>query len=67
MSRLSWHVASLASEQMEGRLTGTKGAQKAADYVAGVFRLLGLEPAGDKGSYFQSFSFSSGVKAWEKK
>ncbi|MCF6198457.1 MAG: M28 family peptidase [Hyphomicrobiaceae bacterium] len=66
ISRLSWHVASLASEQMEGRLTGTKGERKAADYVAGVFRLLGLEPAGDKGSYFQSFSFTSGVKLGDK-
>jgi len=66
ISRLSWHVASLASEQMNGRLTGTKGEQKAADYVAGIFRLLGLEPAGDKGSYFQKFSFISGVKLGDK-
>ncbi len=61
ISRLRWHVATLTSRQMNGRLTGTKGATRASSYVADVFRLLGLEPAGDKGTYFQSFTFTSGV------
>ncbi len=61
ISRLRWHVATLTSEQMNGRLTGTKGAKRATTYVADVFRLLGLKPAGDNGTYFQSFTFTSGV------
>ena len=61
ISRLRWHVATLASDQMAGRLTGTKGGERATSYVAEVFRLLGLEPAGDNGTYFQSFTFASGV------
>ena len=55
ISRLRWHVATLTSEQMSGRLTGTKGGERATTYVAEVFRLLGLKPAGDNGTYFQSF------------
>lgn len=42
---------------MMGRETGSLGAYKAADYVAAEFRRLGLEPAGDTGSYFQTVPF----------
>jgi len=66
ISRLRWHVATLASKQMDGRLTGTKGEERATSYVAEVFRLIGLKPAGDNGTFFQSFSFTSGVSLGEK-
>lgn len=55
------HITYLASEQMEGRLTGTVGEQRATDYVATVFQALGLQPAGDNGTYFQAFEFTAGV------
>jgi Tol biopolymer transport system component len=55
------HVTTLASEEMEGRLTGTEGEKKATEYAAEVFRRRGLEPAGDDGTYFQSFEFTAGV------
>ena len=55
------HVEVLASEAMEGRLTGTKGEQLATAYVAEAFERLGLEPAGDDGSYFQPFEFTASV------
>ncbi|MEN8176105.1 MAG: M28 family peptidase [Pseudomonadota bacterium] len=55
------HVERLASEEMEGRLTGTPGERRATAYVASVFEQLGLEPAGDGGGYFQSFPFTAGV------
>jgi hypothetical protein len=61
MARLRWHVATLASDKMEGRLTGSPGARLAGDYIANVFRLLGLRPAGDNGTYFQQFVFTSGI------
>lgn len=60
------HVSTLASEDMAGRLTGTKGEQLATAYVAGVFDALGLEPAGENGSYFQSFPFVAGVSLGDK-
>jgi len=57
------HVEVLASNEMEGRLTGTVGERLASAYVASAFEALGLEPAGDDGSYFQVFDFTAAVKA----
>ncbi len=54
------HVEALASEEMEGRLTGTEGERKAAAYIAQHLSRLGLEPAGDDG-WYQAFEFTSGV------
>ena len=34
----------LASDLLEGRETGSEGAQKAADYIAGRFEDIGLDP-----------------------
>lgn len=55
------HVETLASDAMEGRLTGTPGGERAANYVAAAFKAAGLEPMGDAGSYMQSFEFTAGV------
>jgi hypothetical protein len=37
----------LASDWTEGRGTGTEGAYMAADYIASIFKVYGLEPGGD--------------------
>ena len=58
---LKLHVSHLASDELEGRLTGTKGEELATAYVANVFKHLGLEPDGPDGSFFQSFEFTAGV------
>lgn len=56
-SLLWWDdVAALASDEMEGRLTGTRGYQRAADYVVKQALAIGLEPAGTEG-YFQRIKF----------
>lgn len=47
------HVKVLADDKMEGRLTGTPGYDRAAAYVVGEFRKLGLKPGGTDG-YLQS-------------
>jgi Zn-dependent M28 family amino/carboxypeptidase len=47
------HVRFLSLDLLEGRGPGTRGAELAAEYIATQFALDGLEPAGDKGSYFQ--------------
>ncbi len=44
-------VSTLADDNMEGRLTGTPGYDRAAAYVVGRLRELGLEPAGSEGFY----------------
>ena len=45
------HLSILASDAFEGRETGKPGADKAADYIAGEFKKLGLQ-APVNGSYF---------------
>ena len=42
---------------MEGRAAGSEGHRRASDLVAGRFAALGLEPAGDAGTYFQTVRF----------
>ncbi len=59
------HVEYLASDELEGRLTGSPGAKRAGRYIADYFSHLGLEPAGEEGSYFQSFEFTAGVRLGE--
>ena len=41
------HAEFLASDELGGRLTGSKGQQAAATYIAEHFESLGLEPLGD--------------------
>jgi Zn-dependent M28 family amino/carboxypeptidase len=49
---LAAHTEFLSSDLLEGRAPGTRGGELAAAYIAAQFRRLGLEPAGDSGSYF---------------
>src|SRR2546426_3702324 len=44
VDRLRQVIAYLASDALEGRRTGTPGANDAAHYIAGEFSLLGLRP-----------------------
>ena len=45
VNRLQQIISYLASDALEGRRTGTPGANDAAHYIAGEFSLLGLRPA----------------------
>lgn len=45
-------IQALAALEMEGRETGTPGAQKSADYIAQRMAEVGLLPAGEHGTYF---------------
>ncbi|WP_338240655.1 M28 family peptidase [Aurantiacibacter hainanensis] len=60
---LEGDVAILAADDMEGREAGTRGHERAAGYVAGRFVSLGLEPAGDEGTYFQHVPMRSYSRA----
>src|ERR1044071_144124 len=77
VERLRAHVTYLASDKLEGRRTGTPGAEEAARYIADEFKRLGLTPGGSIStvtktgphslsgtlpSYFQQFPYVSGVE-----
>jgi Zn-dependent M28 family amino/carboxypeptidase len=47
------HVKFLASDLLEGRGAGQRGGDIAAEYIATVFALYRLQPAGENGTYFQ--------------
>ncbi|MBM4057596.1 MAG: M20/M25/M40 family metallo-hydrolase, partial [Planctomycetes bacterium] len=49
------HVAALADDAFEGREGGSRGGRAAAAYIIEQIETLGFEPAGDGGSYLQSF------------
>ena len=45
------HIQVLAADDMRGRLTGTDDYLRAAAYVVGQFKAMGLQPAGVNGFY----------------
>src|SRR5213082_2251848 len=48
------HVRFLSHDLLEGRGTGQRGGDLAAEYIATQFWLDGLKPAGDNGTFFQN-------------
>ncbi|MEZ4457898.1 MAG: M28 family peptidase, partial [Gemmatimonadales bacterium] len=46
-----------ADDSMQGRRTGTAGHVKGTDYIAREVERLGLVPAGDNGTWFQTLPF----------
>ncbi|MGE0353931.1 MAG: M20/M25/M40 family metallo-hydrolase [Gemmatimonadales bacterium] len=52
-SSVMWaHLRFLADDALEGRAPATRGGEIAARYIAAQFERLGLEPAGDSGTYY---------------
>jgi hypothetical protein len=49
-------IRHLASDTLDGRLTGSPGNDSAAAYLARQFRALGLRPGGDQGTYLQHWT-----------
>jgi Zn-dependent M28 family amino/carboxypeptidase len=50
---IRWHVRFLSHDLLEGRGTGQRGGDIAAEYITTQFAEYGLKPAGDNGSYLQ--------------
>lgn len=46
-----------ADDSMMGREAGTLGNIMATDYIAAEFKRLGLQPAGENGTYFQTLAY----------
>ncbi len=49
------HQIYIASDELEGREAGSVGGHKAAMYIVEKLQEFGLEPAGEDGSWFQTF------------
>ena len=47
-------VSTLSADSMEGREAGSEGHRRASDWLAQRFATLGLEPAGENGTFFQA-------------
>ena len=55
-------VGFLASEKLEGRMTGSQGAQLAAEFIVKQLIAAGLKPLGESNTWFQTFDFNAGVR-----
>jgi len=64
-ARIEADVRFLADDLLEGREAGTRGFDLAALYVASQYRLIGLEPGGEDGSFFQRVPMVRGVRERE--
>ena len=53
------HVNHLASDAFRGRKSGTAEYLRAAEYVAEKMQEFGLQPGGEKGTYFQQVPFKN--------
>lgn len=50
-------ITTLCSDEFEGRRTFSKGNEKAGEYIADIFKNIGLEPMSENG-YFQKYTQS---------
>ncbi len=64
VDRLKKDVTYLASDELDGRRTGTEGATQAAKYIAAEFSKLGLKPAVQR--HLQSFPYVGSVELGKK-
>ncbi len=55
VAELKRHIEVLADDSFEGREAGSRGGQAASVYLAREFGRHKLRPAGDGGTYFQTF------------
>ncbi|MEQ8820713.1 MAG: M20/M25/M40 family metallo-hydrolase [Sumerlaeia bacterium] len=56
------HVEFLASEGLEGRLTGSEGERLASEYLAAHLKLLGAQPLPDEDDLLVPFEFTAGME-----
>ena len=59
---LRGQIEYLAADALEGRMTGTRGAELAANFIAEELKSAGLQPINKESGWFQRFEFTSGVK-----
>lgn len=59
IANLQQHEQYLASDQLEGRRTGTEGERLAAEYISNQFKGIGLTPKGTA-DFYQPFEVNEG-------
>jgi Zn-dependent M28 family amino/carboxypeptidase len=59
--QIAAHLQFLSDDLLEGRAPSTRGGDLAAKYLASQLALLGFEPAGDDGTYFQNVAIVESV------
>jgi hypothetical protein len=59
LANLHNHIEYLASDQLEGRRTGSNGEKLAMEYISNQFKRIGLIEKGTEG-YYQSFEVNDG-------
>jgi hypothetical protein len=60
-SEFQEHINYLASDELEGRFTGSEGSRLAGVYIKAEFESYGLEPVFEKG-FFQEYPFVSDLE-----
>ena len=63
VNRIRGHVQFLASDDLEGRDTGSQAYRIAAQYVASQFSAVGLKPGGTNGGWFLEVPFRKATHA----
>ena len=61
-ARTKAHVMALASDQMDGRLSGTDGERAAGDYLIAELRRIGAKPLPGMTDFRSAFEFTAGTK-----
>ena len=59
------HVRYLSADELEGRGNGTRGLERAAEYIAEQFKAAGLQPGGGQRGWFQPFELVTGLTVGE--
>ncbi len=59
VANIKSHVQYLADDNLEGRMTGSRGEQLALEYIIAQYKQMGLEPQGVNG-YVQDFIIDQG-------
>lgn len=62
VDELNEKLTYIASQELEGRMTGSKGIQLAAEYITAIFSNLGLQPLEPKKDFLWPFDFASETK-----
>ena len=60
IENLKTEISYLASDELQGRRTGTAGEKMASEYLSAQFEKAGLLPKGDANSFIQSFEINEG-------
>jgi len=63
IERFTTDIVYLASDELEGRETGTQGERLAYEYISREFKKAGVPPLAGLGSYLQPFTFNAGSYA----